>query len=595
MQKGKNTGLFFRFGSKTVTPFKIITPVLLVSLLFAAFITPLHALTPARDLTGTWKSALPEKYYEMDSFDPTMRMNDVNVTYAMDITQNGNSINIVLNVYESSWITDTAYWTEYGMSGVPPVGFNQIVLTGTVSGASFTTDEQGSQLTAEHLAGTFTTDIITATLTGNSETTDTNGIIVLRSGSSATQPPFSPTPTPTPAPAPPTSDNLGSVSIVQGSAWFADTGAAVTTQSQIGTGAEIQTGSDNNTIIGFNYPDQGGTVYLGANSNTGWVYLEPETDPINGNISYTVVPSPTTGSVPFENGLESDEFGQVAVTLPIEIGVGMLILGETLPIALTGAAVVEGTLLLGTGIAYIHEQLSPQEGTYDVRPVQVPQGLVMGEETDYIVEVSNGSTTIQVIDGSVIFVDQYTNNSITISANQMLALPPGVPTGFSEQDLQVSLSAFDASSINQWWIPTTLIATPTIATATPLIPSTPTNALSGIMSFLTSTIFLAVIILLIIIAIAAVLVATRRKAHLRQPDESNQKSSNQNIAQPITFESPKTTTPTTETIAPPSQEPDVKQPKLAFCPNCGNQLLNTKGFCPFCGSDLSKWSPNAKK
>jgi hypothetical protein len=191
-----------------------------------------------------------------------------------------------LNVYESSWITDTAYWTEYGMSGVPPVGFNQIVLTGTVSGASFTTDEQGSQLTAEHLAGTFTTDIITATLTGNSETTDTNGIIVLRSDSSATQPPFSPTPTPTPAPAPPTSDNLGSVSIVQGSAWFADTGAAVTTQSQIGTGAEIQTGSDNNTIIGFNYPDQGGTVYLGANSNTGWVYLEPETDPINGNISY---------------------------------------------------------------------------------------------------------------------------------------------------------------------------------------------------------------------------------------------------------------------------------------------------------------------
>jgi hypothetical protein len=310
---------------------------------------------------------------------------------------------------------------------------------------------------------------------------------------------------------------------------------------------------------------------------------------------HTVVPSPTTGSVPFENGLESDEFGQVAVTLPIEIGVGMLILGETFPIALTGAAVVEGTLLLGTGIAYIYEQLSPQEGTYDVRPVQVPQGLVMGEGTDYIVEVSNGSTTIQVIDGSVIFVDQYTNNSITIAANQILALPPGVPTGFSEQDLQVSLSAFDASSINQWWIPTTLIATPTIATATPLIPSTPTNALSGIMSFLTSTIFLAVIILLIIIAIAAVLVATRRKAHLRQPDESNQKSSNQNIAQPVTFESPKTTTPTTETIAPPSQEPDVKQPKLAFCPNCGNQLLNTKGFCPFCGSDLSKWSPNAKK
>ena len=221
-------------------------------------------------------------------------------------------------------------------------------------------------------------------------------------------------------------------------------------------------------IVGFNYPDNGGTVYLGANSDAGWVYLEPQTDSITGNITYTVVPSPTTGTVPFETGLESDEFGQVAVTLPIEIGIGMLILGETLPIALTGAAVVEGSLLLGSGIAYIQEQLSPQEGTCDVRPVQVPQGLVMGAGTDYVVTVSNGTTTIQVIDGSVIFVDQYTNSSITVQANQMLMLPSGVPTGFSNLDLQSHISAYDASSINQWWIP--------IATATPMIvTASPTN------------------------------------------------------------------------------------------------------------------------
>lgn len=131
---------------------------------------------------------------------------------------------------------------------------------------------------------------------------------------------------------------------------------AVTTQSPIGTGTEIQTGSD--TIVGFNYPDQGGTVYLGANSDAGWVYILPQTDPTTGNITYSVVPSPTTGSVPFETGVESDEFGQVAVTLPIEIGVGMLILGETLPLALTGAAVIEGSLLLGTGITYVHEQVT---------------------------------------------------------------------------------------------------------------------------------------------------------------------------------------------------------------------------------------------
>jgi hypothetical protein len=208
MQKAKVTNLFFKSRSKIFTPFKIITPIIITVLLLSALTMPLHAaLSPARDLTGTWKNAIPEIYYEMNPSDTTTRMNDVNVTYSMVITQSGSAMNIVLNIYESSWITDTAYWSEYDMSGVPPVGFNQIVFAGTVSSASFTADEMGAATgTAEHLAGTFTTDIITATLTGNAETTDTNGIIVLRSGSSATVPPMAtptPTPTPTPAPAPP--------------------------------------------------------------------------------------------------------------------------------------------------------------------------------------------------------------------------------------------------------------------------------------------------------------------------------------------------------------------------------------------------------
>ena len=90
--------------NKSHLAFKIITPIILSLLLFAALITPLHALTPARDLTGTWKNSISEKYYEMDSFDPTMRMNDVNVTYTMVITQSGNSLSIVLNVDELSSI-----------------------------------------------------------------------------------------------------------------------------------------------------------------------------------------------------------------------------------------------------------------------------------------------------------------------------------------------------------------------------------------------------------------------------------------------------------------------------------------------------------
>ena len=598
MQKRKNINLLFRFLSKSATPLKIIPSILLFLLLFAALLTPLNAaLSPARDLTGTWQSALSEKYYEMDPSDPNTRMNDVSVTYTMIITQSGNSINIVLNVEESSWVTDSAYWNEYGMSGVPPVGFNQIGLSGTVSSASFAADEQGASTgNAEHLAGTFTTDIITATLTGPYETTDTNGLIVLRSGSSATMPPTAtsaPTPTPTPAPALPTSDNLGSVSLVQGSAWFADTGAAVTTQSTVGTGAEIKTGSDSNTIVGFNYPDQVGTVYLGANSDAGWVYIEPQTDPITGNTSYAVVPPPS-GSFQYSEGIDPCEFGQAGLQLSIEVGIGlgvMLVTGA--PLSLGGALVVEGTILLGTGIAYIHEQFSPQEGTYDVRPVQVPQGLVMGNGTDdYVVTVSNESTTIQVIDGSVIFVDQYTNNTITVQANQMLMLPSGVPTGFSNLDLQSHLSAYDASSINQWWIPTATAA-PLIATASPTNPVT-NPATSNNSNLLFQPNFLAPLIMVIAFVLAGIFLTVRRK-QTRKPRISSKKTADQSGPQQITNEPQKPTMQTTETIPPPPNELNTTQSKAVFCPNCGNQLRNASKFCPSCGSDISQWFTNAKK
>ena len=307
------------------------------------------------------------------------------------------------------------------------------------------------------------------------------------------------------------------------------------------------------------------------------MYLEPQTDPIDGHISYTVVPSPTTGSIPFEEGLEADEFGQIAITLPIEIGIGLLIIGETLPVALTGAAIVEGSMLLGTGIAYVHEQLSPQEGTCNVRPIQVPQGLVMGSGTDYVVTVdSAGSTTIQVIDGSVIFVDQYTNSSITVAANQMLTLPAGVQAGFSVQDLQADVSAFDASSINQWWVETAATPTPTIATATP----TPTMVSEGDNGILSNPMILAAIIVAVIVVIVVVLALVSRKKQSRKA-----KTANQNAPPSAIYETPKTKP--TQTV--------TAQPKPIFCPNCGNQLLDTKGSCPFCNTDLNQWYANNKK
>ena len=355
----------------------------------------------------------------------------------------------------------------------------------------------------------------------------------------------------------------------------------------------MQTGND--AIIGFNYPDNGGTVYLGPNSVGGWVYLEPQTDLINGNISY-IVPPPPTGSYSFSDGIDPEEFGQsgVSLTTEVTVGLGIMIMTGT-PITLGGTVIVEGTLLLGTGTAYIHEQLSPQEGTFDVRPVQVPQGLIIGAGTDYVVEVSSGSTTIQVLDGPVIFVDQYTNNSITLGTNQMLTLPTGILTGFSQQDLQTMVSTFDASLINQWWI-IAPIATPITTTVTPTSPAItlpPTNALNSNSNFLSQPMFLA-LFLIIIIVIVAVLIAKIKQKRPHQIDESNRKSRKQKNTASM-HETPKTNLQTTETTNTSSIKPDTKQPTATYCPNCGNQLLKTEGTCPFCSSELSQWYQNNKK
>ncbi|MBE3115985.1 hypothetical protein IMZ68_02150, partial [Candidatus Bathyarchaeota archaeon] len=160
---------------KPLLPFKIITPVLLVILLFASMVTPLYAqLSPARDLTGTWQSSATAIYYDLDPTDPNLRMNDITTKFAMDITQQGNQITIVLHLKPISYVTDNAYWQEYGFGGVPPI-LDAMQFKGTVSSSSFDAVEQYTSFSPEHLVGTFTSDIITATLSGDSWTTDTNG------------------------------------------------------------------------------------------------------------------------------------------------------------------------------------------------------------------------------------------------------------------------------------------------------------------------------------------------------------------------------------------------------------------------------------
>jgi hypothetical protein len=481
MQKGKVTDVFLKRS-------KAITVVICVLLLSASQITPLFAqLSPARDLTGTWQSSASGMYYDMDPSDSSTRMNDITATFAMDITQQGSQITIILYLNPISWVTDNAYWQEYGITGVPPVGGGSIEFTGTVSSSSFTADEQGSQLTQEHLAGTFTTDIITATLSGTSETTDQNGIIVTRTSSPTSAPTQAPTSTPSTTNQPTFNRYLGSVSLVKGSAWFTNTGANVPLSSgQMGSGATVLTGND--SIVGFTYPYQDGTVYLDGNTAAGWVALTSVPAPDN-QIAYSMYPFNT--ALPPIWGQDAKD---MLISMPLEATLAVALFGEAVGTAAAVALVIEGgVFLIHYGTAYINERNS--------HLVQVHQGVIAGGNTEYVVNVSDGVTTVQVIDGPVYFIDPITNNTITIDTNQMLTLPSAGQSGFSEQDLQSDVSAFNSASINQWWAQTT------------------PNALTGLANFLSvyQPIIIAVVVVAIIIAIAAVIVAKRRGTQLQQP------------------------------------------------------------------------------
>ena len=94
----------------------------------------------------------------------------------------------------------------------------------------------------------------------------------------------------------------------------------------------------------------------------------------------------------------------------------------------------------------------------------------------------------------------------------MLTLPAGVQTGFSVQDLQSDVSAFDASSINQWWVEAAATPTPTIAATTP----TPTIVSEGDNGVLSNPMILAAIIVAVIVVIVVVLALVSRKKQSRK-------------------------------------------------------------------------------
>ena len=632
MKKVKETNLLLKFN-------KAITLAVCVLLLCATQITPLSAqLSPARDLTGTWQSSIHGMYYSLDPTDPTLRMNDVTATFSMDITQQGSQITIILHLNMISYVVDPAYWNEYGF-GIPEVGGGAIRFVGTVSSSSFSTVEQDTSFSPEHLDGTFTTDIITATLSGDSFQTDTNGIVVTRTGSPTSTPTQGPMTTPTSTstsgtPPPTNPDNLGTVGLVRGSAWLKNSGGEtqLTSKSQVGAGSQVRTGSD--TIVSFSYPDQGGTVYLGGNTEVGWVGLESHPAP-DSQVTFTPLPSD------LEHSFDWGEEGTKLLTWTLAgAGAEMLLTGAINPYLLGAEVAVHGGIILvHYGQFYIRENGWPQL-------IQVPQGFIQGENTEYSIVVTNDTTVIQVIDGPLVFLDPISSNSVTVNTGQMLTLPAAQQNGFTQQNLQSDVSAFNPASTDQWW--------------------TQANS-SSPLSFLTDQpVILAVLVLAIalVIAVSAITVVRRRKSGFTQPGVTRSsaiyagksygkdklivqsviaavvfavvgyvliivlnstvggdeelvagisfstflevtiimvmalayvgslvqqirlyRSQQPNMPPPPPATASEIKSPTYKMASQPAQ-PTPQQPRFAFCPNCGKQLGVSKKYCPICGFEL---------
>jgi hypothetical protein len=541
MEKAK---IFKSFSEST----KAITLTICFVLLFAITTTPLSAqLTPARDLTGTWQSSVSGTYYSMDPSDPNTRMNDITATFRMQITQQGSQIDIILSSNILSYHTDSAYYNTYGFDGVPEAGGMSIELIGTVSSSSFSADEQGSQLTQEHLAGTFTTDIITATLTGTSETTDQNGIIVMRTSSATSAPTQAPTSNPTTHP---TSRFFGNIGNVKGQANIIDpnTGSETPAASgQIASGTQILTGD--NSIVSFNPPNQGGTVYLGSNSEAGWVALTSQPAPDNG-IVYSVYPSSVVKSTNWREG-----FLDMVISMPLEAIIAVYVFGHLAGTAVAVAVVVEGGVyMLHHGEAYIKETTSHM--------IDIAQGTLFGLKTEYAVNaLSDGTATVQVLSGPVLFIDPITNNTITVGTNQVLTLPAVQPSGFTTQELQNDVSTFTPSSVNQWWAQASQ---------------------SSSNSLLDQPLIVVVIVIAIVLGIALPAQAISRRRKKRE-DQNNSKN-NVDSSKPMKLGRSKS--PMFKMAADPSQA-TVEEPTLKFCTNCGKQLTMSKKFCPFCGFELN--------
>ena len=149
--------------------------------------------------------------------------------------------------------------------------------------------------------------------------------------------------------------------------------------------SDVSTGD--NTIVRFTPPNQGDEVYLGSNTDAGWVGLTSQPAP-DGTIVYSIYPKEVSDSTNWWPG-----FRDMVISIGIEVPIAVLFLSHPLGQAIAVAVCVEGgVFMLQDGHAFVQETTT--------HLIAIKQGLLAGLGTKYAIDVSsNGTATIQVIDG----------------------------------------------------------------------------------------------------------------------------------------------------------------------------------------------------
>ena len=267
------------------------------------------------------------------------------------------------------------------------------------------------------------------------------GTITLNVGNQATAEPTAepPTPTPTSSSAPFMWDwDSGYWS---GTAYVTDADGEenlMTGNSSIEVGTKIRT---TDSPVDITMPHASGVANLKPNSELHFIGIQQETTS-SGSLHLTAVPLPdwVHMSKYDEEGLVNEGLGPLSILLGNAPG--------------PNTPAIPMFYFLYQGAVYVNDNLdiplpdwAYEEDQNPVTvPVAIPDGVVVPKGTAYSISVAaDGSSVIEVSDGSVIFLDPITANKVTVSANQRLTLSAPTQNGFTTQQLQNAVSSNSSS------------------------------------------------------------------------------------------------------------------------------------------------------